>query len=62
MNAKTKALEKKKLYTRHVKSGGMNIRQLITPNHVFSYSHNKNWSNGDVGRKISIQKRKDTNL
>lgn len=49
-------------YGRSVKGGGMNIKQLVTPSHVISYSHNKSASNGDVGRKIKFQDRKSTNL
>lgn len=77
MSTKTKAILKKMgikgrkdesgreqpaFYGRSVKGGGLNIKQFITPKHVLSYSHNKHSSNGDVGRKVEIKKRKDTNL
>lgn len=74
MSIKSKALEKFKhyrqteegkkpaIYGRSVKGGGMNIKQLVLPKHVLSYSHNKSRMNGDIGRKIEIKKRDKTNL
>ena len=75
MSAISKALEKFKhyrttegghktpaIYGRSVKGGGMNIKQLVLPKHVATYSHNKSHANGDVGRKFEIKKRDKTNL
>jgi len=58
-----KALEKKKFGVRSVKGGGMNIKQLITPKHVFSVTSNSSGSNGDIHKfRFSHKKRSETNL
>ena len=62
-DSKNKALEKKKFGTRSVKGGGMNIKQVYTPKHVFTLSKNSSGSNGDIhGWKLEHKKRDKTNI